>query len=140
MEDSGRLVEGFATRSWELPRTAVVVPSKFSPNRLSSFDAASSLAVFVGDDSATGNQILLIIGLNSRRPYDDDYQVCLPSTFAVSFSRLIADYLALLVQNWLRLLRLQIGNGLIAALSIESSMERAEEVSSVYSQRDLGRS
>ncbi|KAL7410125.1 hypothetical protein BDY24DRAFT_187567 [Mrakia frigida] len=86
VSDCSSLVEGFETRSWGETESALVIP------------------LFGHDDSASGKQAILIVGLNSRRPFDENYN------------------------KWLRLLRLQLASGLSSVISLESQLQRAEEL------------
>ncbi|CED83965.1 response regulator receiver sensor signal transduction histidine kinase [Phaffia rhodozyma] len=88
VDDCSKLVEGFESRSWgELPKKAVVI------------------AVADSEDPKTARHVVLIIGLNSRRPFEDDYR------------------------SWIQLLRLQLSTGLVGVTSYEAQIHRAEELS-----------
>lgn len=64
VEDCRSLVEGFESRSWgeEPTETALVIP------------------IADTDDPTSTKQAVLIVGLNTRRPYDRDYEVRALST------------------------------------------------------------
>ncbi|CED83967.1 response regulator receiver sensor signal transduction histidine kinase [Phaffia rhodozyma] len=83
VEDCSSLVTGFEVRSWpELPETAVVIP--------------------ISDEDS--RKIVFICGLNSRRPYDKDYQ------------------------SWIRLLKYQLASGLKGVASFQAQLVKAEEL------------
>lgn len=87
VEDCRSLVEGFESRSWgELPESALIIP------------------ITDTDDPSSTRQAILIVGLNTRRPFDKEYQ------------------------SWLRLVRLQLSSGLTGVIALEAQILRAEEL------------
>lgn len=86
VDDCSSLTKGFEIRSWgELPSTALVIPVE-------------------NEDSSTARCLVLIIGLNTRRPFDEEYQ------------------------SWLKLIRLSLSSGLSGVASFEAQKRRAEEL------------
>jgi hypothetical protein len=87
VDDCSDLVSGFEIRSFdELPDRAIVIPAESD-----------------GEDGST-RRLVIILGLNPRRPFDDDYQ------------------------TWLRLMRLSLVSSLSAIVNQESQVRRTEEL------------
>ena len=87
VEDCSDLVQGFEIRSFgELPHSALVIPSESD-----------------GEDG-TSRRMVIVLGLNPRRPHDAD------------------------AEDWLRLLRRSLVSGLSAIVNRESQVRRTEEL------------
>jgi hypothetical protein len=95
-------IEGFQPRGWdELVREAVIIPMTTEDSNKKVPDA------------------ILIMGLNSRRPYDEDYK------------------------NWIDAMRTSLASTLAAVLFVESSAKQVEQIlrkESPYTPRSNGRS
>ena len=86
VDDVSELIEGFQVRSWDgLPRKAILLP-------------------ICNDSSAETPSGVLIVGLNMRRPYDQDYV------------------------EWHHQLRLSAYSGLLQVRSVEAELQRVEEL------------
>lgn len=86
VEDCADLTSGFESRSWGDPiSTALVIPVE-------------------AEESSHARCLVLIVGLNTRRPLDSDYHA------------------------WLSLIRLSLSSGLSGVASLEAQKERAEEL------------
>lgn len=86
VEDCASLTAGFESRSWgELPSRALVIPVE-------------------NEDSSHARCLVLVVGLNTRRPLDAEYD------------------------SWLRLVRLSLSSGLSGVASLEAQKLRAEEL------------
>jgi hypothetical protein len=86
VEDCASLTVGFESRSWGDPiSSALVIPVE-------------------ADDSSHARCLVLIVGLNTRRPLDDDYN------------------------SWVKLIRLSLSSGLSGVASLEAQKMRAEEL------------
>lgn len=86
VEDCSMLIEGFEVRSWgALPKSAIGLP-------------------ITNESSSDIPSAVLILGLNLRRAYDQDYA------------------------EWLHQLRLQLYGGLLQVHSLEAERQRAEEL------------
>lgn len=108
--DCATLVQGFEQRSWtELPDTALVIPITYS------------------EDSASSRQSVLIVGLNSvRLARLTEHQ---DTADAASLSQ--RRPFDLQYQAWMRLLRLQISSNLSSVLSVETQLQRTEELKKI---------
>ncbi|WVR09485.1 hypothetical protein IAU60_006553 [Kwoniella sp. DSM 27419] len=95
VEDCSTLIEGFSIRVWdELPTAAVVVP--------------------ITNESEDGlPSAVLVLGLNIRRPFDDDYE------------------------SFIHVLRLQLASGIAAVRSYEAERQRIDELAALDRAKSL---
>ncbi|WVF67533.1 hypothetical protein IAT40_002289 [Kwoniella sp. CBS 6097] len=111
VEDCSSIIQGYSIRVWdELPTAAVVVP--------------------ITNESDDGlPSAVLVLGLNIRRPFDDDYE-----SFIVSKSNsAMLDYVQRRIGADLKfrlqhVLRLQLASGIAAVRSYEAERQRIEEL------------
>lgn len=90
LDDCSELISGYEPRAFEeLPDRALVMP------------------VESDGEGGTARKVVLIIGLNSRRPYDEEYEA------------------------WLKLVKLSLASGLSGVVSQEVQQMRADEVRSL---------
>lgn len=90
LDDCSELIAGYEPRAFdELPDKALVMP------------------VESDGEVGTARKVVLIIGLNSRRPYDEEYEA------------------------WLKLVKLSLASGLSGVVSQEVQQMRADEVRSL---------
>ncbi|OCF32740.1 hypothetical protein I316_05661 [Kwoniella heveanensis BCC8398] len=103
VEDCSSMIEGYSIRVWdELPTAAVVVP--------------------ITNESDDGvPSAVLVLGLNIRRPFDDDYD----------------DHFDRLMISWVCRLRLQLASGIAAVRSYEAERQRIEELATLDRAKSL---
>nr|XP_031864018.1 uncharacterized protein CI109_000662 [Kwoniella shandongensis]KAA5531090.1 hypothetical protein CI109_000662 [Kwoniella shandongensis] len=101
VEDCSSLIQDFPIRVWdELPNAAVIVP--------------------INNDSDDGiPSAVLVLGLNIRRPFDEDYE---------SFIRILQEDHTL--KRLIRL-RLQLASGIAAVRSYEAERQRIDELAAL---------
>lgn len=120
VDNCSEQVRGFKRRSWNELATSAMVCCRalFQSNTYSLLHVQTRSNEMSGsccfsfqvipindmDDPSSSKQAVLIVGLNSRGPFDADYR------------------------SWVRLLQLQLSSGLAAVISIENQLQRAEEV------------
>ncbi|WVQ71976.1 hypothetical protein IAR50_001519 [Cryptococcus sp. DSM 104548] len=111
VEDVTELIKGFNIRVWdELPSAAVVVP------------------ISSDSDEEVPNAVL-VLGLNIRRPFDEDYESWVVSTFSF-----IASALLTTSQH---VLRLQLASGIAAVHSYEVEHQRLNELAAIDRAKSL---